>query len=285
LRKIFVVMQAVATRFITLVVYRAMPSLRLGVTRFQYNLAAKMYPHKDYKFINCGFAEATTQTSVDFNRPENLYLLWEKLYQQVAGRVTLHSKDVLEVGCGRGGGSEFMMKNLKPKSLVAMDLSDIAISRCKDSYQLDGLTFQIGNACALPFDGARFDAVVNVESSHCYPSQKTFFEEVFRVLKPGGHFCYADITESAAHTSEIKQLLAGLGFQLVEEGDITANVVASLEIMRDTPQFADAFTRWESQSKKNNMKIPMMVIKNTLSDLTSGKQYQRWIVRKPASPN
>lgn len=29
------------------------------------------------------------------------------------------------------------------------------------------------------------------------------------------------------------------------------------------------------------MKIPLMVINNTLKDLRSGKEHQRWVVRRP----
>jgi SAM-dependent methyltransferase len=38
-----------------------------------------------------------------------------------------------------------------------------------------------------------FDAVINVEASHCYPSLPRFLAEVARVLRPGGHFLYADV--------------------------------------------------------------------------------------------
>ncbi len=37
-----------------------------------------------------------------------------------------------------------------------------------------------------------FDAVVNVEASHAYPHLSKFLAEVVRVLRPGGHFLYAD---------------------------------------------------------------------------------------------
>jgi len=34
--------------------------------------------------------------------------------------------------------------------------------------------------------------VINVEASHCYPDFPGFLAEVARVLRPGGHFLYAD---------------------------------------------------------------------------------------------
>ena len=50
-----------------------------------------------------------------------------------------------------------------------------------------------GNAEKLPFADQSFDAVINVEASHCYPRFPRFLDEVARVLRPGGHFLYADV--------------------------------------------------------------------------------------------
>ena len=44
--------------------------------------------------------------------------------------------------------------------------------------------------CRLPTES--FDAVINVEASHAYPRLSQFLAEVVRVLRPGGHFLYAD---------------------------------------------------------------------------------------------
>ncbi|NOK00933.1 MULTISPECIES: class I SAM-dependent methyltransferase [unclassified Myxococcus] len=281
MKKTLVQVQAAVTRSVGIVIHKVVPSFRLAVARFQYNMASKMYSHQGYKFINCGYADMEgDHKAVDFNRPENVYVLWESLYQRVVGQAELAGREVLEVGCGRGGGSEYLMTRLKPRSLTAVDLSDVAIARCKENYRLDGLSFQVGNACALPFEDRRFDVVVNIESSHCYPSQLTFFEEVKRVLKPGGAFCFADITESAEHTARINEEFKALGFTVVHHENITANVVKALNVVKETPQFTEAFERWESPNKKGNMKVPLMVINGTLKDLNSGKEYQRWVVRR-----
>jgi ubiquinone/menaquinone biosynthesis C-methylase UbiE len=54
------------------------------------------------------------------------------------------------------------------------------------------LEFVRGDAEKLPFAEGSFDAVLNVEASHCYPSLPKFLGEVARVLRPGGRFLYAD---------------------------------------------------------------------------------------------
>ncbi len=55
------------------------------------------------------------------------------------------------------------------------------------------LTFRVGDAQATGLPDACVDVVVNVESSHCYGSMDAFIAEVHRVLRPGGHFVWADL--------------------------------------------------------------------------------------------
>jgi ubiquinone/menaquinone biosynthesis C-methylase UbiE len=55
----------------------------------------------------------------------------------------------------------------------------------------------------MPFPDASFDAVINVESSHCYPSMGRFLSEVHRVLRPRGSLLFADLRTSDVWTFSI----------------------------------------------------------------------------------
>ena len=52
----------------------------------------------------------------------------------------------------------------------------------------DSLTFVHGDAQKLPFPDSTFDAVINVEASHCYPDFPCFLSEVARALRPAAIF-------------------------------------------------------------------------------------------------
>jgi SAM-dependent methyltransferase len=80
----------------------------------------------------------------------------------------------------------------------------------------------------MPFDDHQFDVVMNVESSHCYPSLDAFFREVKRVLRPGGHFLYADLM-LRERLPERRRMLDQAGLEIVQERNITSNVLASLD--------------------------------------------------------
>jgi ubiquinone/menaquinone biosynthesis C-methylase UbiE len=112
--------------------------------------------------------------------------------------------------------------------MTGVDLSPQAIAFCRRAHPISGLTFESGDAEHLPFETNSFDAVVNVESSHCYPHLPSFFKEVRRVLKPGGHFLYADLHETQSAEEWLSTLKAS-GFESVQQRDITPNVVAALD--------------------------------------------------------
>jgi len=81
---------------------------------------------------------------------------------------------------------------LLPRHYTALDLNPAGVAFCQTRHRADGLVFVQGDAENLPFPDESFEAVINVEASHCYPSLPRFLAEVARVLKPGGQFLYAD---------------------------------------------------------------------------------------------
>jgi len=164
------------------------------------------------------------------------------LYAEVAGAAELSGKDLLEVGCGRGGGAAFVFERFAPRSMTGLDLARQAIESCRARHARPGLEFVAGNAERLPFADGAFDAVLSVESTHCYADPPSFLREAHRVLRAGGLLLLTDFrctepTQDGVFAREdvglLREQLADAGFRTIEEQDITANVVRSLEL--DTP--------------------------------------------------
>jgi SAM-dependent methyltransferase len=167
-----------------------------------------------------------------------------QLYAAVAGAADLTGRDVLEVGCGRGGGAAFVFERFGPRSVTGLDLAPRAVDRCRRRYGRPGLSFVAGDAEQLPFADGAFDAVLSVESSHCYADPSRFWREVHRVLRPGGRLLLADGRHTQPSSTDqtlftrtdvdgLRRQLAEAGFQTLEEQDVTANVLRALEL--DTP--------------------------------------------------
>lgn len=115
-----------------------------------------------------------------------------QLYHHVATQSDLRGKTVLEVSCGHGGGASWITRTLGPAAYTGLDLNPAGIAFCRGRHRVQGLGFVRGDAENLPFADGSFDAVINVEASHCYPRFPRFLAEVERVLRPGGDFLYAD---------------------------------------------------------------------------------------------
>ena len=137
-----------------------------------------------------------------------------QLYHRVASQSDLNAKQVLEVSCGHGGGASYLTRTLHPASYTGLDFNADGIAFCRKRHDVAGLDFVHGDAESLPFSDGSFDAVINVEASHAYPRLSRFLEEVVRVLRPGGHFLYADFRgrsefrgwEAALADTEMRQV-------------------------------------------------------------------------------
>lgn len=186
------------------------------------------YKIAEWRFMNYGYASLDASEEPLALHPAdepNRYAI--QLYYRVARPVELQGREVLEVGCGRGGGSSYLKRYHHPRHLTALDFSAKAVRFCQETHQIDGLTFVHGDAEALPFDDESFDAVINVESSHCYGSMPDFLREVKRVLRLGGHFLFADLRASE-DCDRLDAQLAETGMTILEKQDVTATVLEAL---------------------------------------------------------
>jgi ubiquinone/menaquinone biosynthesis C-methylase UbiE len=150
-----------------------------------------------------------------------------QLYHHVATQVALRGKNALEVSCGHGGGASYLTRTLGPQRYTALDLNPAGIRFCRQRHQVDGLMFEQGDAENLPFEGNTFDAVINVEASHCYPLLPRFLAEVARVLRPGGHFLYADF-RFADRIAEWEKALTLAPLQIQRTRNINAEVLRGM---------------------------------------------------------
>jgi len=51
------------------------------------------------------------------------------------GVMSLEGKTLVELGCGRGGGLDYLVKNLRPAKAFGIDLSDENINFCKKTFK------------------------------------------------------------------------------------------------------------------------------------------------------
>jgi SAM-dependent methyltransferase len=152
-----------------------------------------------------------------------------QLVAEVIGDADLNGRDVLDVGCGRGGTIRLIAKYFPAiRSATGVDLSAEAIAFNQRTFAAPRVRFLEGDAENLPIDDASIDVVTNIESACCYPDVVAFYRQVFRVLRPGGRFLYADSFETEALPGRV-EALRGIGFTLNDRRDITENIVRSCD--------------------------------------------------------
>lgn len=186
------------------------------------------------RFMNYGFATDEQAPKVDLHPDDEAERYCAQLYHALAAQVDLSGKLVLDVGSGRGGGTSYVHRYFGPSQTTGCDVTRSAIAFCQRAHSgTKGLNFLRADAMNLPFEANSFHTVINVESSHCYPNRSAFFVGVFKVLKPGGHFLYADFTKPGHNPADdIRQTLADLdsaGFHLRGQCDITSNILRGLD--------------------------------------------------------
>ena len=202
---------------------------RKPLWRFLHYLLRRFDPDRSSLFLNYGFAHGNGRPSCLALGPEeeeNRNAI--QLYHHVTEGSPLEGAKVLEVGCGRGGGAAFLTRHRRPAEYVGLNLSAATTAFCNRIHQVPGLSFERGEAERLPFPPERFDVVVNIESARCYGDLAAFFRGVFRVLKPGGHFLFADIFKMGT-VGKARALLRDAGFRTLRALDIRENVVRALE--------------------------------------------------------
>ncbi len=118
---------------------------------------------------------------------------------------------VLDLGSGAGNDA-FVARAIVGETgrVIGLDMTEAMIAKARANAEKRGFSnveFRLGEIEAMPVDADTVDVVVSNCVLNLVPDKRQAFAEVFRVLKPGGHFSISDI---------------------VSEGDVPADIRASL---------------------------------------------------------
>ena len=98
--------------------------------------------------------------------------------------------DILDVGCGKGTELVAYWKSgTKWHSAVGVDYDAACIREAQDivnALQIPLTTFRVADAAKLPFGDAAFDKVLAIDLIQYVAKPQQAFNELLRVLKPGG---------------------------------------------------------------------------------------------------
>ncbi|HEV7254927.1 MAG TPA: methyltransferase domain-containing protein [Mesorhizobium sp.] len=110
--------------------------------------------------------------------------------------LSLRGKSVLDIGCGSGGVTLALVERHGAAEAVGFDVEAPVIARAEKRAHAKGLSHRARFVQAppgpLPFADERFDVVFSKDSLVHVSDKEALFEDIFRVLKPGGVFAASD---------------------------------------------------------------------------------------------
>ena len=149
---------------------------------------------------------------------------------------------VLEVGCGAGGMAKAIKAYRPDLDVYGCDISRRAIRAAQENP--GGVTFDLGEACDLPFRRRSFSAVVMFDVLEHLRHPRSAVEEIWQILEDGGLFHLFVPCEGGLNT--LHGLLARAGWRGKEHygGHIQMfTLPALLELLRSSG-FTYITSRW-----------------------------------------
>lgn len=139
---------------------------------------------------------------------EPIYDASRRTVERMAGKIRnkLNSVKILDIGAGYGGSARYLAREYNV-SVVCLNLSKVQNERNRAmnrEQKLDHLVEVVdGSFEDLPFKDNAFDVVWSQDAILHSGDRKKVFDEVNRVLKPGGDFIFTDPMQSAGADSEL----------------------------------------------------------------------------------
>jgi len=97
---------------------------------------------------------------------------------------------VAEVCCGKGEAFALFERSISKG--IGIDVSSSMLHKGKSSFDNARLHFVQGDATQMPLAENTFDTVMMLGGIHHVPDRNALFQQVFKILKPGGCFIWRE---------------------------------------------------------------------------------------------
>jgi 2-polyprenyl-6-hydroxyphenyl methylase/3-demethylubiquinone-9 3-methyltransferase len=104
--------------------------------------------------------------------------------------------NVLDIGCGGGFTCEFLAQRGAIVAGVDQSTACIQVAQAHAKQQQLAIAYQVAHAEVLPLPADSFDVVTCVDVLEHVDDLRQTLQEIHRVLKPGGTFCFDTVNRT-----------------------------------------------------------------------------------------
>ena len=116
---------------------------------------------------------------------------------------------LLDLGSGAGNDCFIARAIVGDKGKVTgLDMTEPMVVKARENcakLKFTNVDFVLGDIEGMPFDEKIFDVVISNCVLNLVPDKTKAFKEIFRVLKPGGHFCVSDVVIKGTLSERMKK--------------------------------------------------------------------------------
>ena len=131
-------------------------------------------------------------------------------------------EEILEIGCGGGRNAGELLKKYPSSHVTAIDYSEVSVSKAT-TYNAEEIRkgrceVKQGDVSALNLPEEKYDLATAFETIYFWPGLKECFQQVAKVLKPGGIFMIVNESDGTDKVSlKFEKIIDGMKCHTVEE--------------------------------------------------------------------
>ena len=235
----------------------------------------------------------------------------QKLIDVMLGKLTLPSQaDVCDVGCGYGATSRYLAQK------YGYRVTGVTVSQSQWQYateqRIEGGSprFLLQNWLQNELDSESFDLVISIECFSHISDKQRFFDEIARVLKPGGQaaiavwlanpaasswavrhllrpICEEGRLPGMASADECREMISQAGLELVSFEEASRRVAKTWTICARRLAFKlvtqSKYVRTLLDRTTSNRVFALTLLRILYAYRTGAMQYGLFVIRKPTA--
>jgi ubiquinone/menaquinone biosynthesis C-methylase UbiE len=178
-----------------------------------------------FEFRGSGQASTVASAQAEYDDGRTFF---ERHFAIRDPKQVLKGRDALDLGCGYGGRTVWYSEYGRTRYIAGVEIDERMVDRCRAfaaHRESVGVEFHLGLAEALPYPDESFDVVLSYDVIEHVDDPCRAFDELARVLRPGGEAWLVFPTYFGARVSHLDYLTQVPAIHRVFDPSTTVDVV------------------------------------------------------------